>query len=133
VSIVIDSSLTLAWYFPDEKSEATDALLWQVVKEGAIVPAHWHAEVANGFQMAVRRKRIDLPYRNESLTELTHLDIVTDPDTNTYIWNATVQLADLNGLTIYDAAYLISSWPSDGAFHSHHLMGPWLRPPDRQA
>lgn len=29
-----------------------------------------------------------------------------DPDTNAHMWNATVQLADLYSLTIYDAAYL---------------------------
>ena len=106
MSVIIDSSLILAWYFPDEGTEATDALLWRVVEQGAVVPVHWHAEVANGFQTAIRRKRIDTQYRNESLVDLASLDIATDPETNTHIWAATVQLADLYGLTIYDAAYL---------------------------
>jgi predicted nucleic acid-binding protein len=106
VSLVIDSSLTLAWYFPDEGTEATDALLRQVSQTGAIVPLHWRAEVANAFQMAIRRKRIDAVYRNTSLSELAYFDIVSDPDTNIHMWDATVQLADVYGLTIYDAAYL---------------------------
>jgi predicted nucleic acid-binding protein len=106
VSLVVDSSLTLAWYFPDEANAATDALLRQVSQTGAVVPLHWRAEVANAFQTAVRRKRIEAAYRDTSLSELTHFDIVSDPDTNTHIWDATVQLADLYGLTIYDAAYL---------------------------
>lgn len=106
MSLIIDSSVTLAWYFPDEGSEKTDAVLRQVSESGAVVPLHWRAEVANAFQTAVRRKRIDAGYRNTSLSELAYFDIVTDPDTNTHIWEATVHLADLYGLTIYDAAYL---------------------------
>ena len=106
MSVIIDSSLTLAWYFPDEGSEATDDVLRQVSQTGAVVPLHWHAEVANAFQMAIRRKRIDTSYRNASLAELAHFDIESDPDTNAHMWGATVQLADLYGLTIYDAAYL---------------------------
>ncbi|MGE0007613.1 MAG: type II toxin-antitoxin system VapC family toxin [Parvibaculaceae bacterium] len=106
MSLVIDSSLTLTWYFPDEANAATDALLRQVSQTGAVVPLHWHAEVANALQTAVRRKRIDPAYRDTALSELTHFDIVSDPDTNTHIWDATVKLADLYGLTIYDAAYL---------------------------
>lgn len=106
MSLVIDASLTLAWYFPDEATTATDEMLREVSQTGAVVPLHWYAEVANAFQMAIRRKRIDTIYRNKSLSELTYFDIVSDPDTNSHIWNATVQLADLYGLTIYDAAYL---------------------------
>ena len=106
MSVIIDSSLTVAWYFHDEGSEATDALLRQVSQMGAVVPLHWHAEVANAFQMAIRRKRIDASYRNSSLAELAYFDIESDSDTNVHIWNATVRVADLYGLTIYDAAYL---------------------------
>lgn len=106
MSLVIDSSLTLAWYFPDEGNEATDALLRQVSQTGAVVPLHWRAEVANAFQTAVRRKRIDAGYRNTSLSELEYFDIESDPDTNVHMWDATVQFADRYGLTIYDAAYL---------------------------
>jgi predicted nucleic acid-binding protein len=56
VSLVIDSSMTLAWYFEDEKTAASLAVLDQVAAAGAIVPVLWHLEVANGLQMAMRRK-----------------------------------------------------------------------------
>jgi hypothetical protein len=36
--VVIDSSLTLAWYFKDEQTAQSRAVLSQVVEEGAIVP-----------------------------------------------------------------------------------------------
>ena len=106
MSIVIDASLTLAWYFPDESNEGTDALLMQVAGTGAVAPVHWQGEVANGFQTAIRRGRVDAAYRDSSLRDLGSLGIEIDSDTNLHIWNATVQLSDLHGLTIYDAAYL---------------------------
>lgn len=106
MTLALDSSLTLAWYFPDEGTDASDRVLRQVAVAGAIAPVHWRAEVANALQMAVRRKRIDAAYRDNSLKELAHLPITIDPETNDHVWSATVQLADLHGLTIYDAAYL---------------------------
>ena len=51
--------MTLSWYFEDERSAAGDAILDRVTETGAIVPSLWRYEVANGLQMAVRRKRID--------------------------------------------------------------------------
>ncbi|HTN98020.1 MAG TPA: type II toxin-antitoxin system VapC family toxin, partial [Nordella sp.] len=59
MSLVLDASLTIAWYFEDERSTQTETLLDQVAAEGAIVPTLWKIEVANGLQMAMRRKRID--------------------------------------------------------------------------
>jgi hypothetical protein len=41
VSLVIDSSMTLAWYFEDEQTAASLAVLNQVSDVGAIVPALW--------------------------------------------------------------------------------------------
>lgn len=106
MSLVLDSSMTLAWYFEDEKTEEGTAVLHRVVEEGAIVPVHWRLEVLNGLQMAVRRGRIDPAYRDASLADLRSLAIATDPSTNRAAWAATRQLCDRFGLTAYDAAYL---------------------------
>jgi hypothetical protein len=38
VSLVIDSSMTLAWCFEDERTEASLAVLKHVADAGAIVP-----------------------------------------------------------------------------------------------
>ena len=70
MSLVIDSSMTLAWYFEDEKTAASIAVLNRVAEAGAIVPALWHFEVPNGLQVAVRRGRITLAYRDASLDDL---------------------------------------------------------------
>jgi predicted nucleic acid-binding protein len=106
VSLALDSSMTLAWYFEDERTEERTAVLHRVTEEGAIVPAHWRLEVLNGLQAAVRRRRIDLAYRDSSLVDLESLPITIDSGTNRAAWAATLQLSDRFGLTAYDAAYL---------------------------
>ena len=87
MSLVLDPSLALSWYFEDERTAEADALLDQVVDRGAVVPSLWRLEVANGFQSAIRRNRID-------------------SDTDGNAWTATVRLSDRFKLTAYHAAYL---------------------------
>jgi hypothetical protein len=70
VSLVLDPSLALSWYFEDERTAEADALLDRVVEEGAVVPALWRLEIANGLQMAMRRKRIDAVFRDNAPGEL---------------------------------------------------------------
>lgn len=106
MNLVIDASLTMAWYFEDESTPTTDALLDRVVALGAVVPGLWRLEVANAFQMAVRRQRIDALYRDASLAELGHMPITIDTSTNSYAWSTTLRLAERFALTLYDAAYL---------------------------
>ena len=38
MSVVIDASLTMAWYFEDESTPATDAVLDRVSGSDAVVP-----------------------------------------------------------------------------------------------
>jgi len=106
MSPVLDASLTLSWYFEDERTEAGDALMTQVAVGGAVVPILWRYEVANGLHMAVRRKRVDAAYRDASLADLRRFPITVDRGDDVSIWSATLSLADRFGLTIYDAAYL---------------------------
>src|SRR5208282_2088367 len=49
VSLVLDSSATLAWIFGDETTEAIRELFDQVAESGAVVPALWRLEVANSL------------------------------------------------------------------------------------
>jgi hypothetical protein len=65
--------MTLAWYFEDEETAASIAVLDRVVEESAVVPALWRLEVLNGLQVAVRRGRISLAYRDASLNDLRSL------------------------------------------------------------
>jgi predicted nucleic acid-binding protein len=106
LSCVIDASLTMAWYFEDESTPAADELLERVAESGAVVPGLWRLEVANAFQIAIRRQRIDAVYRDASLDELAFMPITIDADTNSYAWSTTLRLAERFSLTTYDAAYL---------------------------
>jgi predicted nucleic acid-binding protein len=106
VSLVLDASSTLSWYFEDEASDAGNALLDRVAENGAVVPTLWRYEVANGLQTAVRGKRIDPAYRDASLADLRLLPISADRAGDDAVWTATLGLADRFGLTIYDATYL---------------------------
>ncbi len=104
--LVLDASLTLSWYFEDERTSAADAILDDVAASGAVVPSLWRAEVANGLQMAIRRQRIDAVFRRRALQHLELLPIAVDRETDTFVWSSTLALADRFDLTIYDAAYL---------------------------
>ena len=91
MSLVIDASLTMTWYFEDEATAATEALLDVVAKSGAVVPPLWRLEVASGFQSGIRRKRIDAAYRDASMADLGRMPITVDPDTDIYVWTTTLR------------------------------------------
>ena len=106
MSLVLDSSVTLAWCFEDERTSATERLFRQVAKAGAVVPPLWRLEVANGFQMALRKGRINVAYRDATLADLGRLPLDVDAETDRQAWAATLHLADKYRLTVYDAVYL---------------------------
>lgn len=106
MSVVIDSSVTLAWFFEDERSDETDNVLDHVATAGAIVPSLWSLEIANGFQSALRRKRITVAFRDASLANLRAFPIVVDTETDRHAWGSTLMLSERFGLTLYDASYL---------------------------
>jgi predicted nucleic acid-binding protein len=106
MKFVLDASTTLAWYFEDEASAAADRALDSATLGSAVVPPLWRLEVANGFQTALRRKRIDRQYRDESLADLREMTIEVDGESDVHVWTSTLDLADRFGLSVYDACYL---------------------------
>jgi hypothetical protein len=55
---VLDNSLTLSWYFEDERGPYSVATLGALHNGEALVPPLWPYEVANGLLMGERRGRI---------------------------------------------------------------------------
>jgi predicted nucleic acid-binding protein len=106
MSIVLDGSATLAWIYPDETTDAILAVFDQVIHKGAFVPDLWRTEIANSLTQGMRRSRFTMKERSESLADLAGLGIVTDNRTGKHIWSDTLELADRNRLTVYDATYL---------------------------
>jgi len=106
LTLVLDSSVTVAWFFRDEQTEAIRRVLSNVAQSGAAVPSLWRIEVTNALQTAVRRGRITPDYRDASIADLAVLDISVDTETDRHVWNRTLKYADRFGLTLYDAVYL---------------------------
>ncbi|MGE0259437.1 MAG: type II toxin-antitoxin system VapC family toxin [Alphaproteobacteria bacterium] len=106
MSLVIDASITLSWYFEDEQTPASLDILRDASVNGAIVPSLWRLEVASAFQSALRRKRITVEFRDLSLRDLETLAISIDAETDRHAWARTLRFADRFGLTVYDASYL---------------------------
>ena len=106
MSLVLDSSVALAWIYPEEMTDMVRRAFEQIAARGAAVPALWRLEVANALTMAVRRGRIAPALRTAGLADLAMLDIAIDADTDRHAWSGTLQLADRFRLTLYDAAHL---------------------------
>ena len=104
--LILDSSATLAWIYGDETTEAIRGVFDTIADNGALVPVLWRLEVANSLTMAVRKRRIDPDFRRAALADLALLDVTTDPQTDSYAWTDTLNLADQFHLTVYDATYL---------------------------
>jgi predicted nucleic acid-binding protein len=106
VSLVLDSSVTLAWVYSQETTEAIREVFSRLMGNGAWVPGLWRLEVANILEMGVRRGRHDAGFRDATLADLALLPIRLDPETDQRAWSATLHLAEQHRLTLYDAAYL---------------------------
>lgn len=106
MTLVLDASLAVACMFEEEVTEANLGVFARVAREGAHVPSLWHLEVANAFQIAIRRGRSDEGHSDRSLARLARLPIVVDDETETRAWTVTLALARTERLTVYDAAYL---------------------------
>jgi hypothetical protein len=64
MSLILDSSVTLAWVYSDETTESIRRVFDMVTNNGAWVPALWRLEIANILEMGVRRGRTDAAFRD---------------------------------------------------------------------
>ncbi|HET9406459.1 MAG TPA: type II toxin-antitoxin system VapC family toxin [Candidatus Sulfotelmatobacter sp.] len=106
MSLVIDSSIALAWIYFDETTEPVRKVYERLIQGSAWVPALWRLEVANVLETGVRRKRHHAAFRDSTLADLSLLPIQLDPETDTHAWSETLKLAVKHQLTLYDGAYL---------------------------
>jgi predicted nucleic acid-binding protein len=104
--LVLDSSLALAWCFADEKDACADAIAARFPGLEAVVPSLWHIEVANALLMGERRGRSTQADTVNWTGFLGSLPIVVDDETTARVWGDTLNLARVQNLSAYDAAYL---------------------------
>jgi predicted nucleic acid-binding protein len=104
--LVIDSSVAIAWCFPDEQDDYSQSVLDALSSERAIVPDLWHLEVANTLVVGERRKRSTQADTVTWLGFLALLPITVDDETKIHAFRETLSLAREHSLSAYDAAYL---------------------------
>lgn len=104
--VVIDSSISIAWCFPDEKHDYSQAVLDTLASTQAFVPYLWHLEVANTLLVGERRKRSTQANTVRWLGFLAALPIAVDEETKVHAFGNTLNLARDHNLSAYDGAYL---------------------------
>jgi predicted nucleic acid-binding protein len=109
VSFVLDTSVTMRWFFGDGKpaelafaARVLDALR----TDTAIVPVTWGLEVANVMARAEARALVTEARSGEFLELLDGVSIEVDAATFTHARSTTLQLARRHKLSAYDASYL---------------------------
>jgi predicted nucleic acid-binding protein len=105
-ALVLDGSVTLAWYFKDEADPYADAVATRFPGVQGVVPAIWPLEVANAVLMGERRKRSTEAQATQWLNHLDSLPISVDDETAAHAWGDVLRLARAHRLSAYDAAYL---------------------------
>ncbi|RKF06020.1 PIN domain-containing protein [Oceaniradius stylonematis] len=106
MSVVVDCSVTLSWYLDDETEPLSILIEDHVAEHGAVIPFHWHAEMANGLLMAVRRGRIAYGFIRRAFAQFEELTIVIDDESRHAAKDAAISLGQEHRLSVYDALYL---------------------------
>lgn len=103
-ALVVDASVSAAWFLPDEATPFTEAALTATAGGEVWVPALWWLEIGNLLLSAQRRKRIDAAKRLELVAAAEGLRLRVDREPVSL--RSIDTLAERHGLTSYDAAYL---------------------------
>ncbi len=106
MACVLDCSVTMAWVFPDEATEATDQLRDSLAQGRAFAPSLWPMEVGNVLLIATRRNRIRVDEWPQIRAGLAALPIEIDAVNPARVWEASLELANSHQLSVYDAMYL---------------------------
>ena len=102
--LVLDSSVCLSWFFPDERTAFTDAALDVAANEECWVPSLWRLEFSNALLVAERKRRLTRAERLQTLDEASRLGLRVDAQVHDL--RQISSLADRHALSAYDAAYL---------------------------
>ncbi len=106
MAFVLDCSVTMAWVFPDEASDATDHPRDVLVNDRAFVPSLWPVEVGSVLLSATRRGRIGVDELSVVCASLDTLPIEIEPVSTSRLWGSTLTLARQHALSVYNATYL---------------------------
>lgn len=102
--LVVDASVSAAWFLPDEATPFTEAMLSATAQADVWVPALWWLEIGNLLLNAQRRKRISAAKRTELVAAAEGLRLRVDREPVPL--RSIDSLADRHKLSSYEAAYL---------------------------
>jgi len=107
VELVLDASVVVALLVRDSPMDIPNAVL-DAIDDGAIVtvPPHFQLEVANFLVQAQRSGKLAAAVAQQALRYLQHLPITVDTSMHGQIFTDVIALAQRNGITSYDAAYI---------------------------
>ncbi len=98
--------MTMTWFFKDEATEHTDALLDRLRREEAVVPSLWPLALGNVMLIGERRGRVTQADMADFTVLLRGLPLVIDEEAPRRAWDQILTLARQHRLSVYDAAYL---------------------------
>ncbi|MGQ0530837.1 MAG: type II toxin-antitoxin system VapC family toxin [Panacagrimonas sp.] len=102
--IVLDNSVTLGWFHPQQLTGYGEAVLSGMGHDEWLVPGHWPLELGNSLWQLERRKRMVRERRLVAINEALQLPITVLPVR--FDLPRLAELAEQHDLTTYDAAYL---------------------------
>jgi len=106
-SFIVDASVGFAWVYQGRATPETDRLLNDVAAGATVVvPALWFLEMSNVLLVAQRRHRLTAGQRKAAMEKLTAMQLTVDEEGSRNAFGNTSELAELYGLSIYDATYL---------------------------
>jgi predicted nucleic acid-binding protein len=106
MEFILDSSVTMAWYFKDEANPYANAVRKSLSKARALAPVLWPFEVANILVQGERRGRSTLAEATKWLDYLHLLPIRVDQQSLVRAWTEVMHTARTYHLSAYDASYL---------------------------
>jgi predicted nucleic acid-binding protein len=103
---VIDASVTGPLVLPDETQAMIPATFDLILHAALVAPLHWRFEIANLLLIAQRRGRINDAQRFTAIERLEQMDVAIDVQSGDQAWLTSFDIAQSDGLTVYDAAYI---------------------------
>src|ERR1700712_4367728 len=103
MSLVLDSSMALSWYLPQQASPLSLVIYERVQRDGALVPFVWHLEMANILGLKLRSGNLTQNELSNCIALLKLLDIRTDETSRQSDFTDLLTLMTRVRLTAYDA------------------------------
>jgi predicted nucleic acid-binding protein len=106
VSVVVDASVTLDWFFRSERASYGNKVLQHVLREGCVQPINWASEVAHGLVKGVRKQQVIVEEAQRAMELLRTIETKVDqPDWRT-LMTRLYGLSQKHNTSGYDAAYV---------------------------